>query len=147
MFDSFSKFAFCYPVASKTIQNFLRSLKHLYLRNGFWEILHSINGSEFVENRVDEFARSMGSEPVQEAPYRPQTQGQIERFYRTIKSKLRRYLETDNRRYEDVLDEITFNIIQQNIKSLDYHLLFSSKIMVLLVQLVNIKTASSIFNE
>ncbi|KAF7686600.1 SCAN domain-containing protein 3 [Cucumispora dikerogammari] len=31
MIDSFSKFAFCYPVKSKTSQNFLRSLKNLYL--------------------------------------------------------------------------------------------------------------------
>ncbi|KAF7685576.1 Transposon Tf2-8 polyprotein [Cucumispora dikerogammari] len=50
----------------------------------------------------------MGSEPVQGAPYRPQTQGQIERFNRTIKSKLRRYLGTDNRRYVDLLDDIVF---------------------------------------
>ncbi|KAF7698634.1 Transposon Tf2-11 polyprotein [Cucumispora dikerogammari] len=50
----------------------------------------------------------MGSEPVQEASYRPQTQGQVERFNRTIKSKLRRHLGTDNRRYVDVLDDIVF---------------------------------------
>ncbi|KAF7689143.1 hypothetical protein CDIK_2836 [Cucumispora dikerogammari] len=33
---------------------------------------------------------------------------QIERFIRTIKSKLTRYLGIDNRRYVDVLDDIVF---------------------------------------
>ncbi|KAF7690729.1 Pol polyprotein [Cucumispora dikerogammari] len=108
MIDFFSKFAFCYPVESKTVQNFLRSLKQLYLRESSWKILHSDNGSEFVANRVDGLARSMGPEPLQGPPYRFQTQEQIERFNRTIKSQLRRYFGTDNRRYVDVIDDIVF---------------------------------------
>ncbi|KAF7684883.1 Gag-Pol polyprotein, partial [Cucumispora dikerogammari] len=99
MIESFSKFAFCYPVERKTSENFLKAFKHLYYREGGWKIVHSDNGREFVANRVVEFISQIGSEQVQGAPYRPQTQGQIERFNRTLKSKIRRYLGTDNRRY------------------------------------------------
>ncbi|KAF7701603.1 hypothetical protein CDIK_0693 [Cucumispora dikerogammari] len=32
MIDSFSKFAFCYPVERKTSENFLRAIRYLYFR-------------------------------------------------------------------------------------------------------------------
>ncbi|KAF7692953.1 Transposon Tf2-6 polyprotein [Cucumispora dikerogammari] len=59
----------------------------------------------------------MSSETVQGAPYRLQTQGQIERFNRTLNSKLRKYLSDDDRRYIEVLDEIVFQYNKTKHKS------------------------------
>ena len=50
----------------------------------------------------------MGITFIRGAPYHPQTQGQIERFNRTLKSKIRRCLGVSSRRYIDVLDDIVF---------------------------------------
>ena len=61
-----------------------------------------------MANRIVKFISQVGSEQVQGAPYRLQTQGQIERFNSTLKSKIRRYLGTDNRRYIEILNEIIF---------------------------------------
>ncbi|KAF7701602.1 hypothetical protein CDIK_0692 [Cucumispora dikerogammari] len=59
----------------------------------------------------------MSSETVQGAPYKPKTQRQNERFNRTLKSRLRRYLGDDNRRYIEVLDEIVFQYNKTKHKS------------------------------
>ncbi|KAF7699606.1 Pol polyprotein [Cucumispora dikerogammari] len=108
MIDSFFKFALCCPVERKISENFLKAFKHLYYREGGWKIVHSDNCREFVANRVVDFIGHIESEQVHGALYRPQTQGQIERFNRTLKSKIRRYLGTDNRRYIEILNEIVF---------------------------------------
>ncbi|KAF7693655.1 hypothetical protein CDIK_2209 [Cucumispora dikerogammari] len=50
----------------------------------------------------------MSSETVQDASYRLQAQGQIERFNRTLKSKLKNYKNGDNNRYMKVLNKIVF---------------------------------------
>ena len=98
MIDSFSKFAWCYQTERKSTVSFLKAFKHFYHREGSWKIFHSDNGGEFIANEVQTFIRTvMKAQIVHGAPYRPQTQGQIERFNRTLKFKIRKYLEPENR--------------------------------------------------
>ncbi|KAF7684869.1 Retrovirus-related Pol polyprotein from transposon, partial [Cucumispora dikerogammari] len=56
----------------------------------------------------------MQTESVHGAPYQPQSQGQIERFNRTLKSRIRKFLGPENRNWVSVLDDIVFqyNIVK-----------------------------------
>ncbi|KAF7686615.1 Gag-Pol polyprotein, partial [Cucumispora dikerogammari] len=84
MIDSLSKFVWCYPVERKCSSAFLEAIKDLYYTEGSWQIFHSDNGDEFTAIQVQNFIRNvMRATIVYGAPYRPQTQVQIERFNRT----------------------------------------------------------------
>ena len=127
MIDSFSKFAWCYPSENKTSGNFLNALKNLYDREGTWKIFHSDNGGEFTANSVKAFITNvMKAEIVHGAPYRPQTQGQIERFNRTLKSRLRKALGAENRNWIAIIDSIVrqYNSIQHKATQLSPFVLF-----------------------
>ncbi|KAF7703794.1 Transposon Tf2-9 polyprotein [Cucumispora dikerogammari] len=106
--DSFSKFAFVYPSMRRDSGSVLQILKSLFYVEGPWRIFHSDNGGEFTALCIKEFLSSFGTEDRQGAPYRPQTQGQIERFNRTIKSRIRKYLVDGNTRYIDELPHIVY---------------------------------------
>ncbi|KAF7678000.1 Pro-Pol polyprotein, partial [Cucumispora dikerogammari] len=109
MIDSFSKFVWCYTVERKSSSAFLEAIKDLYYTEGPWQIFHSDNGGEFTAMQVQNFIRNvMNATIVHGAPYRPQAQGQIERFNRTLKSRIRKYLGVENRNWLVALKEIVY---------------------------------------
>ncbi|KAF7703835.1 Gag-Pol polyprotein [Cucumispora dikerogammari] len=109
MIDSFSKCARCTPSLTKSGAAFLNALKDLHKRKGTWKIFHSDNEGEFTSNAVQEYiANRMQTKSVHRAPYRPQSFGQIERFNRTLKSRIRRFLGPKNRNWVFALDDIVF---------------------------------------
>ncbi|KAF7699468.1 Pro-Pol polyprotein [Cucumispora dikerogammari] len=73
-----------------------------------WKIFHSDNGGEFTSNSVREVLKQLKIDDIQGTPYHPQSQGQIERFNRTIKSRIRKLLESDSIRYVDKLPEMLY---------------------------------------
>ncbi|KAF7685327.1 Gag-Pol polyprotein [Cucumispora dikerogammari] len=107
--DSFSKFAFVFPSVRRDSESVLKNLKELIYSEGPWKIFHSDNGGEFTSNNIKSFLEEFNIRDVQGRPYRPQTQGQIERFNRTIKSRIRKYLRDNNSsRYIDILLKILY---------------------------------------
>ena len=108
MIDTFSKFAFVFPSRDKSATSFLNAFKTLYYREGPFKTLHTDNGGEFTATVVTSFINSIGTDTVRGAPYHPQSQGQIERFNRTLKSKLRKFLGETNRTYINDLENIVF---------------------------------------
>lgn len=117
MIDSFSKFAFCFPARRKNAENFLKSFKKLYFSEGKWKIVHTDNGGEFTANIVGYFFQEIGVIHIRGSPYHPQSQGQVERFNRTLKSRLRKALDENNRNWIDILNSILFQY--NNLKNWD----------------------------
>ncbi|KAF7682459.1 Pro-Pol polyprotein [Cucumispora dikerogammari] len=73
-----------------------------------WKIFHSDNGDEFTSNSVREFLKRLKRDDIQGTPHHPQSQEQIERFNRTIKSCTRKFFGSDSIRYVDKLPEILY---------------------------------------
>ncbi|KAF7685017.1 Gag-Pol polyprotein [Cucumispora dikerogammari] len=107
--DSFSKFAFVFPSVKRDSESILKSLKKLIYSEGPWKIFYLHNRGEFTSNNIKSFLEKFNIRDVQGRPYRPQTQGQIERFNRTIKLRIKKYLSDNNSsRYIDILPKILY---------------------------------------
>lgn len=106
--DSLSNFAFCFPSFWRDAKSFLNSLKKLFQSEGPEKIFHSDNGGEFLGRIAVDFLESKGFTIVHGEPYRPEAQGQIERYNPTLKSKIRRYCEEGSYMYIDALDSIVY---------------------------------------
>ncbi|KAF7684919.1 Gag-Pol polyprotein, partial [Cucumispora dikerogammari] len=89
---SFSKFAFVFPSMRQDPQSVLGVLGTLFYSESHWKIFHTDNGGELTANSIKTFLNSFDTEDIQGDPYRPQTQGQIERFNKTIKSRIKKHI-------------------------------------------------------
>ncbi|ORD96886.1 PO113 [Hepatospora eriocheir] len=88
--DVYSKFGFIHPIIDKSSEEILIGLKKFIKEVGKPNKILSDNGLEFKNNRVEGYLLAMQIEIKHGSPYTPTTQGVIERFNRTFKSKLRR---------------------------------------------------------
>ncbi|KAG0432006.1 Pro-Pol polyprotein [Dictyocoela muelleri] len=108
MIDSFSKFGWCYKALNKSSESFSKILENHFYLEGKWDILHTDNGGEFENERVKSICRQFGVKLIHGRPYHPQSQGQIERFNRTIKERLRKTLSNDDKKWTDILNRIVY---------------------------------------
>lgn len=107
--DSFSKFAWVYKAKSKCGQEFSEILERHISVEGKWKLFHTDNGKEFINRNVHEILNYYTIKRVTGRPYHPQSQGQIERFNRTLKSRLRKSMQTGNFNYLKQLNKIVYN--------------------------------------
>jgi hypothetical protein len=102
--DHFSKFAWSRPLKNKSMENVSYELLHIFLQEGSPEVLTSDNGSEFVGSKTQELCANFNVDQRFSAAYRPQTNGLVERFNKTLKEGLARYLaDHSSKRYIDEL--------------------------------------------
>lgn len=106
--DSFSKFGWGFAAIDKRGDKFAKILRQFFLREGEWDIFHTDNGREFQNQYVEAVLAEMNIPHISGRPYHPQSQGQIERFNRTIKKRLKA-VTTRNNRWIDHLDDIISN--------------------------------------
>ena len=119
--DHYSKFAWVYPLKSKHaagVYNALVDLFEVKLKGRKIKIAQSDNGKEFTNERVEGLLKEHGIKEVHSLPYKSRSQGLVERFNRTIKGKIHRYLtdkkESSNnsltaQRFSDVLQQLVYN--------------------------------------
>lgn len=106
--DSFSKFGWSYPSKRKDAICFSSCFEKHIFTEGVWEILHTDNGGEFVNNEVNEITNRYKIKHVRGRPYHPQSQGVVERFNKTIKRRLRATLNSNDNNWVDHLDRIVY---------------------------------------
>lgn len=78
------------------------------MREDEWDLFHTDNGREFHNHHVSAVLGEMNIPHVSGRPYHPQSQGQIERFNRTIKKRLKS-LAGLTHRWIDHLDRVISN--------------------------------------
>ena len=107
--DSHSKFGWNFPIENKTSDCVLRCLRQIFKNFGPPIILHSDNGKEFKNLRVKNLCLEYNIQHVFGKPYKPTTQGQVERFNRTIKhALLKRMVFEDRKDWSVFYDEIIY---------------------------------------
>ena len=118
--DCFSKFAWAYPLKTKETKPICEILCKLFLTEGIPLILQSDNGGEFVSNIIKHIMPNLGIKLINGSPYTPTTQGQVERFNKTFKSRFKKEIQinlsADNTsRVENWSEELLPGIISTHI--------------------------------
>ena len=102
--DHYSAWAEAFPIQRKTAAAVEKALFVEYFpRHGIPRIIISDQGSEFNAHHLRSKFAAVGIDHRRTTPYHPQTNGQTERFNRTLKDILRRLVNNDNRKWEDQL--------------------------------------------
>ena len=90
--DVFSGYIRCYKLRNKETTGVVRALDDLACTLGPPKILSSDNGMEFNSNEMKKACRVLGVEKRNSVPYRPQSQGNVERQNRTLIQYLKQQL-------------------------------------------------------
>ena len=75
----------------------------IFLRFGVPRILHSDQGPEFQSELIKEVCRLLEIQQTKTTPYRPQSDGQVERFNRTLIAMLSKFCMDNKRDWDDHL--------------------------------------------
>ncbi|KAG0440257.1 Pro-Pol polyprotein [Dictyocoela muelleri] len=109
MVDSFTKYAWCYPSLRNDASSFSKILqRHIYLE-GICSIFHSDNGGEFINREVTSLLDKYNILSTHLRPYHTQSQGQIERFNRILKSRLRCCFDFNEFDWINKIDKVVFH--------------------------------------
>ncbi len=110
--DLFTKFAWVRPIPSKHAARTVVALQSILddadtKKNGELPgTIQTDNGTEF-KAEFDALLIEKGIKHVMSQPYNPSTQGQVERFNKTIKTMLARYMTANNtKKWIDVIQEL-----------------------------------------
>ena len=107
--DHFSRYATVVPVPDKSATTVARALvRYVVLVHGPPKSLLSDQGGEFDNELMKELARSFGYKKLSTTPYRPQCDGLVERFNRTLLRLLRCFVDTSQLNWDDVLPYVLF---------------------------------------
>jgi len=90
--DHFSKFAWSRPLKNKSVQNVAFELQKIILQEGPPDILQSDNGGEFTGGKMQELVERFGITHRLSLPYKPSTNGLVERFNQTLKNSINKFL-------------------------------------------------------
>ena len=89
--DYFSKFPFICKLHSLSTGTVINELKGLFSENGIPEVVISDGGPQF-RFEFRNFAQEWGFQHIQSSPYHHQSNGEAERFVRTVKDTLQRHI-------------------------------------------------------
>ena len=92
MVDHFSRYRWTAALQNKLAVTVLRELRQWWSIFGKPDILQSDNGTEFVAAQVKELCRRWGVQKRRSRPYKPSTNGSVERANRDIQERLARWL-------------------------------------------------------
>jgi hypothetical protein len=88
--DALSKFPIAFPMHTKEAAEVAKCLWRTICQFGTPTVLHSDNGAEFVNEVINAMCNLHGIQRRFITAYRPQANGQVERFGRTVASVLRK---------------------------------------------------------
>ena len=108
--DLFSRYPGVFVLRSSSSSEIISSLCKWFSQFGIPENLLSDNGTPFVSSEMHPFLQSLGVRHLRSANYHPQSNGCIERFHRTLKSRLKRVFDSQNVSFECALDKVMFDI-------------------------------------
>jgi transposase InsO family protein len=92
MVDHFSRYRWTAALLDKLAAGVLRELRQWWSQWGKPDILQSDNGAEFAAAEVKELCRLWGVKKRRSRPYKPSTNGSVERSNRDIEERLARWL-------------------------------------------------------
>ena len=89
----------------EVISGFIKNVANIY---GYPETLQTDNGSSYASHQFRSFCRKSGIKHIFSTPYRPQTNGLVERFNQSIITALRSYTDTSQKLWDRYISYVTF---------------------------------------
>ena len=106
--DYFTKYVECYPLPNQEASTVANVLVNEFLsRYGFPRKIHSDQGSNFNSKLFAEVCQLLDIEKTRTSGYRPQSDGLVERFNRTIETMLSMFVAQNQRDWDEKLPLLT----------------------------------------
>ena len=106
--DYFSKYVHVFPMSNQTTETVADCLMKLVLEQGVPERLHSDQGKQFESAVFQELCKRLGIQKTRTTPYHPQSDGMVERFNRTLKDMVAKYIRLDGSDWDEVIGATVF---------------------------------------
>ena len=110
LIDHFSRYPEAFVLNSGTSSEILKCLRKHFARFGLPKSVVTDNGAVFQSAKVDNFFKSLGILHIYCSNYHPQSNGSIERFHGTLKSRLKRILFDGTVTWDVALDRVLYDI-------------------------------------
>eukprot|EP01129_Flabellula_baltica_P014316 TRINITY_DN681_c0_g5_i1.p1 TRINITY_DN681_c0_g5~~TRINITY_DN681_c0_g5_i1.p1 ORF type:complete len:1501 (+),score=216.30 TRINITY_DN681_c0_g5_i1:1184-5686(+) len=105
--DYVTKFAWAFPVPNITAETIAELLVHrIVLVFGAPKKFLTDQGAQFSSDVVNAIFKALSVKHVRTTAYRPQADGQVERFNRTLKSMLKKYVSEDRDDWDAYIDYV-----------------------------------------
>lgn len=107
MMDLYTKFVNLYPLKDQTAVSVAHCIFEKYVpQHGVPESLHSDQGRQFESDLVKQLCTLLSIHKLRTSPYHAQCDGAVERYNRTLKEELAKYLLSVGREWDDHLPQI-----------------------------------------
>ena len=109
----------------------INSLTNFFAHVGLPTTVQSDNGSSFVSDEFEGFLKQYGINHVLSTPYRPQSQGALERYHQTLKTMLTKFCLANRNlwdRYVPLLLFCTRDTVQESLGFSPFQLVFGHKV-------------------
>lgn len=92
--DYFSKFVRIFPMPNQKTETVMEALLHWVQELGVPERLHTDQGAQFESLMMRELYQRLGIHKTRTTPYHPESDGMVERFMRTLKDMVSKYIDS-----------------------------------------------------
>lgn len=107
--DYLSKYVIAQPMKKATTQKILEILKkHVFYVHGIPKRIVTDNGTNLTSRPMRELLETLGINHKTTCPYRPQTNGQTERYNRVLGTQLSIFASEQQRTWDEYLDALTY---------------------------------------
>lgn len=105
----YSKYGICVPIRNKEATTVAKALvEHVFLRYGLCSEILSDLGLEFNNEIMNELLHLLGVNRLRTSGYRPQTNGAVEVWHRTLHSMIAKLVDEGQRNWSSLLPYVTF---------------------------------------
>jgi hypothetical protein len=119
VYDPFSHWPDAYPIKRQDAQSVIECFKkHIANHSAPAECL-SDRGKNFMAKAVREFLEQMGTKKYETTPYKPSSNGSVERFHRYLSAAIHFAVKNNPEKWEDNLDTALFAYRTSPIDGLD----------------------------
>ena len=118
-------------VSSTRACHAINALESFFMHNGLPRTVQSDNGSSFVSAEFREFLEQYGITQILSTPYRPQSQGALERYHQTLKCMLTKFCLANTNlwdRYVPLLLFCTRDTVQESLGFSPFQLMFGHQV-------------------
>lgn len=126
--DNLSKYVIAVPLRDEKSETITHAFySHVLAKYGCPKVVISDRGVNFIGKHTSDFFHLCGIKRNKTAPYHPQSNGQTERFNRTLAASLTIFVEKNQKNWSDFIPAITFayNISEHSVtKASPYELVF-----------------------
>lgn len=107
--DNLSKYAIAVPLKNELAETIIHAFfNNLIAKHGCPKLVISDNGANLSGERSRDFFRLFGIKRHTTSPYHPQSNGQTERFNRTLAASLTIYVDKHQKDWSDFIQALTF---------------------------------------